>query len=157
MSVPIERKILEALAIGRGANIGCGKVRLGTSIGVDLDPKAPAVDVVADGSALPFKDGELDYLLSLHNLEHYRVSPLLVLREWKRVLRPGGICAVIVPDGDRGMDAFFAGTGEHYQVFTKTTLHLFFQEAGNEVAECRKVDRQPERPEMTLLCVGRKT
>jgi len=156
MSVPIERKILESYAIGQGLNIGCGKIRLGGSTGVDINPNAPAIDVLADGTELPWETGSQDYVLSLHNLEHYKVSTLVVLREWYRVLRPGGICAVIVPDGDRKMDAFYAGSGEHYHVFTVAILALYFRAAKLSVIEARKVDRNPERPEQTILCVGRK-
>ena len=108
MSVPIERKILAAYAVGQGLNIGCGKIRLGNAVGVDNDPAAPTIDVLADGVKLPFENESQDYVLSLHNLEHYHQSTLIALREWHRVLKPGGICAVIVPDGDRKMDAFYA-------------------------------------------------
>ncbi len=159
MSVPIERKILEAYCVGKGINVGCGKVQIADSIGVDIDQTAKMVRVIADGKNLPFEDGEMDYVISLHCLEHFDVSPIIVLKEWHRVLRNGGICAVIVPDGDRGMGAFYYPKDEgiyfkHFLVFTLQTLPLYFQEVGFEIKECRKIDRNPERPEMTLLCVG---
>ncbi len=159
MSVPIERNILAAYCIGKGINIGCGKVPLGNSIGVDIDSNARAVSVVADGRKLPFFMGELDYVLALHNLEHYDCSPLIVLREWHRVLKPGGKCAVIVPDGDRGAGAWYypAEAGkfyEHFHIFTLDTLASYFEAAGFDVERCVKVDRRPESDAMTLLCVG---
>jgi SAM-dependent methyltransferase len=148
--------MLAKFAVGKGLNVGCGKVPIADSIGVDIDRTARACQVLANGQNLPFKDGELDYVLSLHNLEHYHCSALIVMKEWVRVVKPGGIVAAIVPDGDRGMDAFFAGSGQHYHVFTLQTLPLYFQQAGLEIVECRKIDRTPERSEQTLLCVGRK-
>ncbi len=48
-----------------------------------------------------FKDNELDYVVSSHNLEHYQ-DTIKTLREWKRVLKPGGILGVILPDDTRG-------------------------------------------------------
>ena len=119
-------------------------------------PDAPTVRIVADGAKLPFPDESQDYVLALHNLEHYHQSTLIILREWHRVLKPGGICAVIVPDGDRKMDAFYAGSGEHFHIFTVPILALYFRAAKFNVIKCEKVDRLPERPEQTILCVGRK-
>ena len=46
-------------------------------------------DVVADGSALPFRTGSFDSLIARHNLEHY-VDTAGTLIEWARVLDVGG-------------------------------------------------------------------
>lgn len=46
---------------------------------------------------LPFKDGVLDFVYSSHLLEDFADwTPLL--REWIRVLRPGGKLIVLIPD-----------------------------------------------------------
>lgn len=46
---------------------------------------------------LPFKDGVLDYLFSSHLLEDFfDWTPLL--KEWTRVLKPGGTLAICLPD-----------------------------------------------------------
>jgi SAM-dependent methyltransferase len=42
-------------------------------------------------------DGEYDFLLSSHCLEHV-ANPLKALREWTRVVKPGGAMVVVVPD-----------------------------------------------------------
>lgn len=44
-----------------------------------------------------FKDGELDFVSCRHNLEHY-VDVIKTLQEWRRILKAGGILAVILPD-----------------------------------------------------------
>ena len=57
---------------------------------------SPWVDVVADGCALPFRDGSVGAVIMtdvLHHLPH----PLDFLREMSRVLRPGGRVAMIEP------------------------------------------------------------
>lgn len=53
--------------------------------------------VLGRGENLPFKNGSIDYLISAHSLEHIRNTEL-VLKEWVRVLRPGGMMAVVMPD-----------------------------------------------------------
>lgn len=50
-----------------------------------------------DATALPFLDNSLDYVASSHVLEHV-ANPIAALAEWYRVLRPGGIIYLVVPD-----------------------------------------------------------
>lgn len=59
-----------------------------------------AVDVVADAAALPFADASLGYVLSSHQLEHHW-DPIGVLKEWWRVVRPGGYMYLAIPHKDR--------------------------------------------------------
>ena len=63
-----------------------------------------AVDVVAPGDALPFGDATLDYVLSSHVFEHFW-DPIAAIKEWIRVLKPGGIVYMIVPHKERTFDA----------------------------------------------------
>lgn len=42
-------------------------------------------------------DESYDFVLSCHSLEHV-ANPLLALREWMRVLKPGGLINLILPD-----------------------------------------------------------
>ncbi|WP_293760695.1 class I SAM-dependent methyltransferase [uncultured Aquitalea sp.] len=57
------------------------------------------VDVVAEATALPFADGELDYVASSHVLEHVP-DIFTAWLEWWRVLKPGGVNFMIVPKRD---------------------------------------------------------
>lgn len=56
-------------------------------------------DIEAFADALPFEDGELDYVIHSHVLEHLP-NPIRALIEWHRVLRDGGILFMIVPHRD---------------------------------------------------------
>lgn len=43
------------------------------------------------------ENGTYDFLLSSHNLEHF-ANPLKAIEEWKRVLKPGGVMLLVLPD-----------------------------------------------------------
>jgi phosphatidylethanolamine/phosphatidyl-N-methylethanolamine N-methyltransferase len=45
---------------------------------------------------LPFSDGSVDRLIATHVLEHV-YKPHEVLREWNRVLKPGGAMSILIP------------------------------------------------------------
>lgn len=178
MSIPRERDLMMAYCVPgkRGLNIGCGDIPLGNSIGFDMRRTAKAATIIGDCTKLPFEDESMDYIVSLHCLEHVRVSPRVVLDEWNRVLKPNGILAVNVPDGD--FYEFLARSGseqeaerllldcwpwisnghreQHWQSFTMFTLSELFTSEGFRVTNIERIDRRPIRPEPTLMCVGTK-
>ena len=55
----------------------------------------------SDLSSLP--DDKYDFVLASHALEHI-ANPLRALQEWQRVLKPGGVLLVIVPDKRKTFD-----------------------------------------------------
>lgn len=91
----------------RRLNWGCGSW---TSEGwVNCDLKAdPGVDVTADArEGLPFPDGSFDYVVSIHALPELHVAEVVpVLSELRRVLRPGGVLRLGLPDLDRTIAAY---------------------------------------------------
>lgn len=77
-------------------NIGCGNKKIEGFVGVDLDP---AADVVCDIRALTFEDDSVSEILAVHVLEHiYRWEAEATLREWHRVLKPGALIVLELPD-----------------------------------------------------------
>lgn len=56
----------------------------------------PAPRAAADGQALPFADASLDLVVSLHVLEHVP-DDRRAIREYYRVLRPGGKAIIMAP------------------------------------------------------------
>jgi SAM-dependent methyltransferase len=54
-------------------------------------------DYYGHACRLPFRDHALDYLVASHVLEHV-ANPVAALIEWYRVVRPGGIIYLIVPN-----------------------------------------------------------
>jgi glycosyltransferase involved in cell wall biosynthesis/SAM-dependent methyltransferase len=99
---------------GRLLDVGCGgghfmaaaAERGWRPLGADLSREAcaaarrltrrPAVE--GDAAALPFRDGTLDAVTLVSVLDH-TTQPLAAVREAARVLRPGGVLVVRVPNG----------------------------------------------------------
>lgn len=66
------------------------------------------IDFVRDAKDLScFADGEIEEIYASHILEHFpKRQTQEVLNEWARVLRPGGIMWVSVPDFDAVVDIY---------------------------------------------------
>lgn len=64
-------------------------------VGIDLYSPRPDIQVM-DMHAMLFGDDAFDVLYSSHSLEH-ALNPERVIREFIRVVRPGGVLAVEVP------------------------------------------------------------
>lgn len=80
-------------------HLGCGKKFIPGFVHVDSD-NYPHIDYRHDIARLPmFKDNSVDLIYSSHALEYFdREEAKEVLKEWKRVLKPGGILRLAVPD-----------------------------------------------------------
>ncbi len=78
-------------------NLGCGDMLLDGFTNCDLyNPKA---DTKCDVKSLPFPDGSAELIYSSHVIEHFHFHEAFdVLREWKRVLKDGGILEIETPD-----------------------------------------------------------
>ena len=60
-------------------------------------------DAFADAASLPFGDRSVGFLLASHVIEHMP-DAIRALREWDRVVRPGGVVFLIVPHRERTED-----------------------------------------------------
>lgn len=70
---------------------------------IDLCGEAAKIDTVCEGDALPFAEGEWDFVVASHVLEHF-YDPIKTLKEWLRVVKPGGLVLVIFPHKERMFD-----------------------------------------------------
>jgi SAM-dependent methyltransferase len=79
-------------------HLGCGTKRLPGYINVDILP-GPAVDHLCDIRKLDFADETADMIYSCAAIEHVgRREWVDLLREWRRVLKPGGLLRVSTMD-----------------------------------------------------------
>lgn len=94
---------------GIGLEPGCGQAISPFCVGTDyyagqVHPVyggAYQPHVRSMGEVLPFNDRAFDFIVSHHSLEHMRDTEK-TLREWLRVLKPGGKIVVVMPDKNYG-------------------------------------------------------
>jgi len=85
---------------GKGIDIGCGQMKCDPNcIGVDIHHESVA-EIKTDCRDLWMFNNELDFVVSSHSLEHMP-DVIEVLKEWKRVLKVGGIMGIAVPNGHK--------------------------------------------------------
>ena len=91
-------------------NLGAGDKQIEGWTSVDL---AGEPDVRADVLDLPFPDGHADEVMAIHLFEHlYRWDAPAALREWRRVLKPGGLLILELPDLFKCCQNVLANKGE---------------------------------------------
>lgn len=112
-----------------------------------------AVDVTAPAHRLPFGDGEFDFLLASHVLEHVP-DPIGALREWQRVAR---LLLVVLPGRDnpydrarpltpideleeRHREGLTSGEDRHWSVWDSTSFVALCEHLGLGVLEVQDPD-----------------
>ncbi|HUP06438.1 MAG TPA: methyltransferase domain-containing protein [Caldimonas sp.] len=98
-------------------NLGCGPHPVPGWLNADRQP-ADGVDLCGDIRAgLALADDAVDCVVAIHFLQDLAwdaIDP--ALREMRRVLRPGGMLRLAVPDLDRAIDAYRRGEGGYFFV-----------------------------------------
>jgi SAM-dependent methyltransferase len=108
--------------VGSGIDVGCGTDPLS-----QLAVLFPGIQHVVDhdipqGDAqllIEYPDASFDFLHSSHCLEHL-ADPFEALRNWVRVVRPGGHLVILVPDEDLYEQGCWPSrfNGDHKWTFT---------------------------------------
>jgi SAM-dependent methyltransferase len=123
-------------------DVGCGSAWLAEHYadytGVDGSPEAVAAAasrgrtiVHADvDEPLPFPDASFDGVVLKDLLEHV-ADPVAVVREVRRVLRPGGLVFASSPDAQRWVWDDYT----HRRPFTRKAFRLLFRDAGFQVEQ----------------------
>lgn len=95
---------------GLNLHLGCGRINHPAFVNVDgaYFPHVHHIRRLDDLS--PFADSTVNFIYASHCLEHFEYGGVpTVLREWRRVLQPGGIARISVPDFDTMVDAYVQG------------------------------------------------
>lgn len=153
------KTVLEA-GCGEGRFVLSFAPRVDLSVGIDFSrealQKAVKKSVICTESqgkilfclarieSLPFRDNSFDLVLSLGVIEHFE-DPLPLLREMRRVLKPGGLLYLSVPNLEsfrrtrRWMDQSQVKFG-HHDFYTYKTLSLLMAELGFKVKKAYSSD-----------------
>ena len=124
-----------------------GKLKLNLGAGFEVIEGWVSLDAQAGGTTLnllrplPFDDASVDFAFLAHVLEHFYfpLEAFGVLREIRRILKPGGVLRIIVPDIGQCLLAYASGDRQFFvrrdeALFGKprngSLLRYFLQYAG---------------------------
>lgn len=138
----MEEKIIKKL------HLGCADKIIPGFINIDFR-NLQGIDVCCDVTRLsPFENDSIDLIYACHVLEHIpRPKTFNTLLEWNRVLKPGGLLRLAVPDWESTVEIFRRtvdyenllnwiyggreyGENVHYRQFTFSGLKTLLIEAG---------------------------
>ena len=96
---------------------GCGEWATPGWINSDIK-QGDGVDIVADiRDGLPLESDSIDYAVSVHALPEIPFTELVpTLVELRRVLKPGGVLRLSLPDLDKGIDAYHRKDSSYFKV-----------------------------------------
>ena len=100
------------LTSGRDAvqlHLGCGKNRFDGFINID-QRQTSATDLECDIVQLPFEDNTVDRIETYHVIEHMpRHDVPRAMKEWHRVMKPGGVLIIECPNFDQAVREYLDG------------------------------------------------
>jgi ubiquinone/menaquinone biosynthesis C-methylase UbiE len=96
---------------------GCGTLTPPGWINSDI-AAGPGIDITANVLAgLPLEDDSIDYISSQHVLPELKIyDQVKALTELRRVLKPGGILRLSLPDLDRAIAAYQNRDSEYFLI-----------------------------------------
>lgn len=114
-------------------DIGCGEHKsLPDLTGIDI---RPVTDIQSSAEELKFDNNSVDVIVSRHSFEHF-LNPVVVMKEWLRVLKPCGKIIFVLPDHSK-IDTMIPeiGGGVHLHAYSPDSfrdfLNMFDQVSGD--------------------------
>lgn len=130
-------------------HLGCGGIHHPAFINIDAIADSHIHYIGRIDRLLQFRDSSVDLVYACHCLEHFSHRHVHdVLKEWHRVLKPGGVLRVSVPDFDSMVELYLASGrdiepvvepimgGQNYRynfhktIFNEDSLRKAFMDAG---------------------------
>jgi SAM-dependent methyltransferase len=129
--------------------IGSGAFPASGYVHVDADRRAKHLEYVAPAWKLPFASGSVEEILAVHVLEHVHPGRLLdTLREWRRVLRPGGAVEIHVPNAPAIIHVFEGAPWEHRWALVNGLLGMY---RDANVSSPDDLDPKRDRPDHKVI------
>ena len=102
----------------RRLHLGCGSVTPAGWVNADIFA-GPGIDLVADlRKGIPVADASFDYIVSIHVLCELGVwDQVPVLQEIRRVLKPGGVVRLSLPDLDINIREYQKRNQSHFELY----------------------------------------
>jgi predicted SAM-dependent methyltransferase len=103
--------------VSRRLNWGCGEHPEPGWINSDIKD-GPGIDLSCDiREGLPLEADTIDYAVSIHALPEIPYTDIVgALRELRRVLKPGGVLRLALPDLDKGIQAYLSEDEDYFLV-----------------------------------------
>jgi ubiquinone/menaquinone biosynthesis C-methylase UbiE len=92
---------------------------------------------VSDGGVARYADNSFDRLVATHVLEHI-YQPHLALKEWRRIVKPGGMLSILIPT-DPGMAWRFCRHLGPRRTYTKLGIAYDYMMAREHVNACNNL------------------
>lgn len=92
-------------------NIGCGQAHVKGYVNCDVQAGKRTPDLICDARSVPLDDGVASEVMALHLIEHFYLwEAPAVLGEWRRLLKPGGLLVLELPNLEAACRNLLAGT-----------------------------------------------
>jgi len=102
---------IKRLHWGCGSSTPAGWINSDVKVGLGIDVSSD----IRQG--LPLEEASIDYIVSVHALQEIPYNDLVpALRELRRVLKPGGVLRLALPDLLKGVGAYQRGDRGHFLV-----------------------------------------
>jgi len=127
---------------GKKLNLGCGGKPIEGFVSVDIY-KSPKIEEVFDMGDIPYLDNTIGAIYSEHSLEHVSFERVEeVLKEWNRVLEPGGELILYMPDFELCCQGYLNAPLEHphfmnTRAWFKYTIYGIQKSQGGEPDEAQ--------------------
>ena len=106
---PLEKYIADRSISTIKLHLGCGGVRWGDFINIDMNPASVnevdssrngcVADVFADMRCLGLPDESVDEIFTSHGIDHFtRWNGIKMFSDWHRMLKPGGLLTIEAAD-----------------------------------------------------------
>ena len=88
---------------------------------LEINPDCPHIEYNCDCREIPVADNTFDEILAVHVIEHMEWQQgIVALKEWSRVLKPGGMLCISTPNLDYIINSYLDDSDKNWKRELKT-------------------------------------